>query len=58
MGIQELLDITIGKLKGAELVKRRLEKMNKTDTIEYDEANYDIKYYTEIKKRLKGEHLL
>lgn len=54
MGISELLDITIGKLKGAELVKRKLEKMNKTDTIEYDEANYDIKYYTEIKNRLRG----
>lgn len=54
MGISELLDITIGKLRGAELRKRQLEKSNKTDTIEYEEANYDIKYYTEIKNRLRG----
>ena len=55
MGIRELLDITIGKLRGAELRKRKLEKSNKTGTIEYEEANCDIKYYTEIKNKLKGE---
>lgn len=55
MILAELVDITIGKLRSAERKKKELEKLNKIHTVEYAEVNYDIKYYTEVKKKLRGE---
>ena len=55
MILAELIDITIGKLRSAELKKNELEKLNKIHTVEYAEVIYDIEYYTEVKKRLRGK---
>lgn len=54
MILAELIDITIGKLRSAERKKKELEKLNRVNTIEYEEVIYDIKYYTEVKKKIKG----
>jgi len=54
MILTELIDITIGKLRSAERKKKELEKLNRVNTIEYAEVKWDIEYYTEVKKRLRG----